>query len=404
MEYPIFIENIKDRFEKLLNPKTHWIHFDGEEGVVNFKIPMLENLSYVLTLLHSHKKECVQVAFERLERLLKFYVPKEGFPDNLHDFPEVKNHNKQILILFILMRLEKQYGKYCKDELLAVLQNTLDDFKEALSKKLKNSIHLQKFNAITEKSEDFSFSSIEDYAEFLLIKGPSIDSLRYYDLWTNTICDHSIQKRDGFSEEYTLYHFLADFCLDNLDKKIIPFSLLYAAPLFMQEWKMQNYGIVEKRQTIVQKNSGIQINFPNDYSLYIHTDHMMEIEEKDGVFNIDISYPNESLDERESLIETEIFCTKKPQFQIFADEQKVTTFSLDDKVVIKDKRNHIIGNIEIKSDRGCFLGTMYFGNRPNQKKKGFETFDQVIGVRTVHRKENAKIKICIHWDVNWISE
>jgi hypothetical protein len=400
-EYPIFVEQVKERFEKLLNPKTFWIHFDGDQEEIHYRIPTVENLSYVLILLHSHSKECVQNGFDRLSRLLNFFVSGHGFSETLHDYPEVKSFNEQILLLAILKRIHDQYGKYLKDELAEKLERIVQELFVLFDQKTTNEVQRKKWQALLNQKTGVTEFTAKDLGEYLLYSTVPEDAFLLYDEWTGTLAKGTVEKRVGFQEEMTPFHLLAQFCAKKLNCKQVPSSLLRYLPLFdagLLQRSFQKRGTVS---AVIQKGQGLQINFPFDYSIYFHSSHPISVQEKEEGFVLLIEYPEEPLDEKESIIETQIFCTKKEEFTIRADQKKVTTFPLEDLVTITDSANRIVASFSSEAIGGSFLGTISFGNRPLQKLKGYVPYDQIIGFRTVQRGKNAQLKIDFTFLADW---
>lgn len=402
-DYPTFIEQTKQRFETLLNPKTFWIHFDGDEEKNHYRILTIENLSYVLVLLHSHHKEAVQQAFDRLKALLNFYVFKVGFCETLHDFPQVKSFSDQLLILAILKKIYEKYGKYAKEELQEHLHQVIEDLSFSLKEKITHPHHIKKWKAIHQEEFDIKGMQASEIGQMYLFFGVDENVLKFFDPWTSTFYNpDTIQKRERMKEVLTPYHLLALFLMHQLEVEKVPNSLLRYLPLFDQEDLKVAYPISHFKKALVEIDRQIQVKFPHDYSIYISSLFDISIEkQEEGLFILSIDYGEEPLDEKETICETEIFFSKKESFNLLAGEKKVTTFSIDEKVRILDKNQNQIGSISIEGEQGTFMGTIYFGNRPNQKIKTFEPFDRVLGIRTVKRKEKGKIKIFFRFDPLW---
>lgn len=404
-EYSIFIQKAKERFDNLLNSKTFWIHFDHDDEIHHFRIPTIENLSYVLVLLHSHSKECVQNAFDRLTRLLKFYVKDVGFPEALHDFPEVKSFHDQILILAILKKIEEMYGKYLKEDLHDHLTQVIGNLTSILGAKITNASQKIKFDGLLKINTNSFNLNNRDYGEYSMFYGPSEDSFSQFDYWTNTIQrNFGIEKRNGIFEEMGPFHVISLFVRGRLDLSSLPASLLRYVPLLDPKWLTSHFNFTSNHVATLQQSEHIQLNFPWGYSIYFSSSHLIKFQQKTNGFVLDIEYPADVLDEKESLAETQIFITKAKEFNILAGHEKVTTFQLEEVVKIIDSSSQEIANITFEATGGKFMGTVSFGNRPTQKKKTFEPFDQIIGVRTVVRNPHSHLKIEFNYNPSWSSK
>ncbi len=401
-DYPSFIESAKERFELLLNPKTFWIHFDGDEEDLHYKIPTIENLSYLFLLIHSHHKECIQKAFERLQKLLHFYVERVGFPENLHDFPTVKSFNEQIFILLILKRLHEKYGKYFKLDLLEKLQFVITDLHQILEDKISNPVHQAKFVSFYHKFESTELFSTKDLGEALLISGLEANDLIFYHKKSQTVTRNKfIEKRVGHYEEITPYHLIAQFYLKTLDVKAIPNSQLRYLPLLDPKWLEMELKFNESCNAPLQIGSGFTLKYPHHYSIQFETLYSAIFQEEKNLIEICVDYPKEESDDKESLIETQLFFTKDSAFNLAIGDKKRTAFYLDETVFLTDNKGIQIAKIQFESQGGVFMGTFSFGNRSNQKKKSFTPYDQVIGIRTVKRGPHAKLKIKIDYSPSW---
>ena len=410
-DYPTFIESSKERFELLLNSKTFWIHFDGDEDEHHYKIPTIENLSYLFILLHSHHKECVNQSFERLQKLLCFYVDGMGFPEHLHDFPTVKSFNDQIFILLLLKRIDEKYGKYFKEDLTSRLRFVLADLESILKEKITNPIQRAKFSSFENKFENDSIFSTKDLGEALLISGLDSLDLKHYHVKTQTVKRALfVEKRVGSIEEMSPYHLIAEFCLKRLNVKKIPNSMLRYLPLLESKWLDQTFEMDQSDASALQILEGLTIKYPQNYSAHLWSHFNPTIVDFDESFEITINYPDQELDEKESLVEVALFFTKDKEFNFLVGEKKRTTFYLNEKVLVVDSKGHEIFELTFESEGGTFMGTYSFGNRPTQKRKTYTPYDQVIGIRTIKRSPHAKLQIkmryCPSWGVasnSWLS-
>lgn len=402
MDYPSFCQQVKERYEKLLNPKTFWIHFDHDEEKFHFKIPTAENLGYVLALLNCHDKESVQNAFERLKRIFCFYVYDVGFPEFLHDFPEVKSFSEQLFIYLILKRIKSFYYKFMKEDLQIKIDQILDNLEKIFDRALPNKTLKSKYQAFKEEIYCVEEFSLKDFGDYLFIREPKEDSFLSFDPWTLTVSQKwGLQKRVGNAEEMTSFHLIALFCLKLFDEKLIPNSLIRYLPLLESKWCNCSYQQNLSNHSNVQLGNGLQINFPKNYSIGIFSNHRIEVKNNDSGFIVTTFYPDEALDEKESLVEMQVFCSNSKEFNLLADQKKVTTFPLTDEVQIIDSKDTQIAKISFEAQGGVFLGTISFGNRPTQKLKTFTPYDKIIGIRTVTRKENARLTMNFEYDKTW---
>lgn len=400
-DFPSFVEEAKQCFLKLYNEKTFWIHFDGLSADIHYKIPVVENFSYCLILLLTHHKDDVEEAFERLDQLLSYYVQGIGFPETLHDFPKVKSHHDQLIILKILKLIQEKYLKFADSQLNDKLLNTLDDLEKTI-RGFEGSHVKKKALAFDHQTLDLSSFSSHDLGEFLLIKEVDQDSLKWYDIHTQASFGlkefHDVYESKGCK---TAYHLLAEFCLKSLDVKKTPLNLLRYLPLLQPKFWDHPYDLLNHQKALIKKDQSVTIIFKNDLSLSIESLHPIVFEDLDGRLIIKVQYPEDRLDEKESLLETKIFFSKNPSWSAFINRKKQTTFSLDHEVAIIDDKSHEVLSLSFKTSNGVFLGTLGFGNRKLQKKKTFTAYDQLIGIRTVTRDGHANLEIVLDYDSAW---
>jgi len=412
-----FLSDVKSRIDLLLNPKTHWIHLDEDEveTAVFFKIPLFENLSYVLLLLSLHQLELATNAFERLERLLSYYVKDQGFPETLHDYPNVKSYSLQFKILLILKILEKKYIQFFKPnlklKLTACIENLIQVLKSAelsLSCQIKLTIletgkFPADFNRLKCSSNDladlliFSFNLYPESISYLS------QAASAYDAKTQVYLSRDFTEKQLFQVELkTPYHLLMEFLRKKVEISAYLNKTLIYAPLLSQAWLNQTLVFKECDYTLrvfdrkTWKEPFLSIAFLKNLSLSLSALAEVVVERFEDTLKLKVNYPSESLDERATLDEIQVFLTHHDEANFSVEHENATTFFLNDSIYVKNQNEEVFVKMSFESSRGQFMGTLSRGNRPGQVKKGFTPFDQIIGIRTITREPNAEVVITLN--------
>ena len=400
-DFPSFIEAAKERFSKLYNDRTFWIHYDGPGQELHYKIPTVENFSYSLLLLLTHHKDDVEEAFERLSKLLSYYVEGYGFPETLHDLPNVKSHHDQLIILKILKLIQEKYLKFAPLHFSKKFLIVLEDL-EKTARLFEGVSVRKKMAAFSHEAISFEQFHSHDVGEYLLFSDVDENSLKWYHLHTQAILNpnepHTVYESQGW---FNCYQLLSQFCLKTLIVKKVPSHLLRYLPLLQAKFWDHNFKLSDHSMPLIKTDQQLTLIFKNDLTLTIESDHPMTFCQEIGRIKITIDYPSEKLDEKESFCETKIFFSKSKSWHPKINGKKQTTFSLDHPVTIEDDKSHPVIRMQMNAENGVFLGTLAFGNRSRQKKKTYEAFDQMIGIRTVTRNSYAKIIIDLDYDSAW---
>jgi hypothetical protein len=398
---PQFVEQVKKRFETLLNQETGWIHFDGYLHTVHFKIPVVENLSYLIIMMMTHRQEMVDQAFHRLDRLFYYYRFDEGFSETLHDLPEVKSYSSQLIAFHLLKLIDAKYIKYTsssiKERFSKVLSNLMSVIEKCSIEAVKN-----KVDAINLGIAQAEKMTPWDLGECLLFRDKQDPLLSWYHAHTGTtLLPKDDHRMDGSAWELTPFHLLALFALKRLDVASLPLNLLRYLP-FLKPHHFELASDCHPGLSALEVNfPKPMVIFPHGLSLMVQSEHPVKWEHTPGKLMLQVQYPSSPISERESSCETIIYLTKSPLWHLTVDDQRQTTFELDQEVRCSDQQGQRVLSIRIKATGGRFLGTIGFQNRFNQKRKTFQAFDQMVGIRTVKRDANAEVSIEIPYDSLW---
>ncbi len=384
MLYSDWVGELKKLFdENLLNPRTNWIHLDQEGESPFFQAPFFENFSYAYLLLQTHQKELVQEAFERIDRLTHFFVLEKGFSLNIGDYNQTISRSKLRLIAFLLEKIQSEYGRFNSEENRARIQFV--------------------FNHLTQLVEPLPIpndaKSLDYWGEFLILTDPKEESFLDFDLETRTFRGKpGIEKIRKNKAEMTVFHLLAEFCYQVLNLKMVPKSLFGYLPLLDPKFLSKTYLKKPYQKIFQKKEKMLDLFIDPNRSILIESAHPISWTPKSSNRGtLRVQYPEEKLDERETIEELKIYFTKDEDLCPLIKEKKATLFSLDQGVTITNSDRTIWLNCQFFSKKGQFWGQKRFGNRPHQKEKEI-AYDQIIGIRTAQREPNAELILELHYE------
>jgi len=106
---------------------------------------------------------------------------------------------------------------------------------------------------------------------------------------------------------------------------------------------------------------------------------------------------NGEFEDREKAREIQFFLDVDQEQEFLVSDQKASTFTMQDVVIIKDKQLELDLSFEVLEGEGRFFGHRMLGNRPAQlENKGearFDAYDWQVFLRTLNRSEKCRVKI-----------
>lgn len=351
---------------KAQSAQTGFIHFQD-------RIPLYENLCYVLALFRSHLSDQILEGRALLEKIMHFEV--EGhFPLFLHEYPhcrDPRSTQKMAPIFFWLMR----------------------DFSSLLGENLK-----RKIASLQERIPSFSLTqhpiTPNDWADYL-IAVQMLDE----------------EKQPPYLEKvYREWHpILAAFQGPQPHRKTQPLPSLL--DLFMGElhgffsgraleegnWHLEA-ALVQPFtwQPLLSQYLPFILRVEKELFLawggrdYLHTFVTFNHLRREGdYFFIDLPLELPQEQENEELI---FYCNFHSDHQLLVNGCRATTFQMGDQVQILSK--NIAINLQFEGE-GVFFGHLSKTNRPHQPKMPLEAHDWKIALRTLRRESHCTIKIML---------
>lgn len=130
-----FVDSAVSMGRRYQSPETGMLHFSeqGTDPNRHDLIPLYENFLFALALFKARTSETVEEGRALLARILNFQTETGGFPQHLHEFPEVRGDGVRLLHpLYLLLTDEATYlGKTASERTKEAAVKLLRSLKES---------------------------------------------------------------------------------------------------------------------------------------------------------------------------------------------------------------------------------------------------------------------------------
>ncbi len=351
------------------SPVTHFIHANPENPERAWdSIPLYENFCFILALFRAKTAESILEGKALLERLFAFKTD-EGFPLYLHEYPLCRSHR-------------------LASKLSIAARFLLRDFNPILGESLKEKLR----SMVIPFEEGQIPTSPEECADYLIESQLSgkvrIPVLAWWD--SKALCFRGPQKQDKGEPAVTLYDLIAGEWGGTFSKRA-----LIDHPVHLQASLIypQEEGLLTSWQPS-KKQSRWARNFWGDgnptHSAVLSTQGAI-VEKGD---TIEIHLPSKTVHDE---VEVSYFLNKHSPTHFSVQGIRSTTFQLGETIEVQSGAQNFQMVFSRLQGRGRFWGHLYCANRPGQIGcKGVyqhEAFDWVLGLRTVEREDETRLKI-----------
>ena len=194
--------------------------FHKKDAVFHHTIPILENLTYSLSLLRSKEMKNIERAFDIMDACCRFQVLDGGFPRYIHEYPNIYFYSVNIDILNVFYWIKKEFKKIISSEVKSRVDKVISlliSFLEEKQNYLQEST-LFRFNILKSAITDTSFDIENDFKEKYLYSKDGLKdiflSLQIYDLENKKKITKDIWKKGLNLYNRELYSYIGP--LDNL--------------------------------------------------------------------------------------------------------------------------------------------------------------------------------------------
>lgn len=386
-----------DAFQEDLQQQTGFIHHEHS-------IPLLENFCYGFALFLKRTRDDSLAAQKQMEKLLFFQSPQGLFPRFLHDFPNPGSTRVNLLILYMLKSIEKEFSKGLEPRFLKRLQESRQFLLEGLNKSslefsgalacLKNAILEGSFLAFTPKNAnewgDYVFSALLCEKERIFV--PWNQSMGCF---LPTVPQMHFQK--GEPERNAVDYYLMDQCGLGLELKGKKDRNLQLACLFPQRKTLFDLDSQEKIQAVhpnrLERRDhhaflalGKAQNSIQSCAIY------SELQQTSNGLRVIIDEPFSS--EEKSPYDLEIFFTYSPKAQFLIDGEQGNVFYPGQNLCYRTEEFVFELRIEIEHGKGDYVGHLLKKSRPSETHQGImECYDYCLALRPIRREREVSLRI-----------
>lgn len=346
--------------------QTGFIHYCYEGIERHDTIPLLENFSFVLTLFRMKSVEHILEGKQLLEKLLAFQV-EDNFPVYLHEYPVCRDLRQNSRIYPVLYWIDR-------------------DFHMILGEDLKNRVkHL--LTTLLKPTLPEKPNSPESWAKYLIVSQlENLDPKAAFAPYDPVALTYvGIQKQEWHEPALTLYDlYMAEAT------GVFPKRALNDHPAHLNASLIQPFSSIPSFSPPSHPDLLFWGNEGYTHSLYFEYRGERSGADEiclEGEFELDA-------------MEIAAYLNLQPEAQIYINQQKATTFHLNDEVEIHAGGKILKLKFSLKAGEGMFFGHLLRGNRPNQiAAKGenrYEAYDWKIGLRTLRRGSQCIIKYSLN--------
>jgi hypothetical protein len=370
------------------------------------RIPLYENLCFILSLFRTHKGESIEEGKLLLKRILGFF--SEGFPLYLHEYPEKGSASHQIRCSLPLYWISKLYHHVIpsplKEKIEEVKEQLIDQDRKELS-----SIYQILYDALHGKEPKTYHPQFSHEWGLLLLAYQILDehpswilegALEWWHAGFMTYSGPAIQEyqQKGVPEVNLYDQFMAEH-QGEISKRIENEDLLQKALVFpfKKQYQLKEpnpFQVLEKNTLWSPKGFHLmRLLWGTKEQLHslVCQDELRLSRVENHLF---FTYPDEVPDEKNRM-ELSLFTEHSAETTIFIEGKKQTVFYLGETVEIKTKTGNVQLIFTLEEGEGQFLGHISRGNRPCQigieKEGDFSSYDWKIGLRSLSRSSSVKI-------------
>ncbi len=375
--------------KKRISSQTGFVHYwrDDPYALRQDAIPIIENFIYAYALFRTKTVENIQEGKALLEKLLAFEV-EGNFPIYLHEFPKCLDSRLPLQIFAVLTYLLKDYS-------IAL--------GEVWIRKIK--ALLERMSSLLNPQDIYPPRSPEEWAKLLIqlqIKEESLPEDKI--LWNSTLGVFTGECHQRWQEGYEPAVTLFDLFMDTCGKRALSVdNPVHLKAALVQPWKKQSPKASDDPfVALIDEKQRQCLTF---YWGSLERVHSLVLEAKKGTWMVEQSEDewlctytyDEQVPSEEDSVEWAFYLDDSSDHNILVSSEKATLFHPDDALTIHSQGVTISFQVQVDSSQGKWTGHISKGDRSFQKSKSlpYGGYDWKMGWRTLQRKSEAKVTICI---------
>jgi len=108
---------------------------------------------------------------------------------------------------------------------------------------------------------------------------------------------------------------------------------------------------------------------------------------------LDFNLTTEFVEDKKDIFEVKFFVQRNKDLKIFVNQEVANTFRLNDPVELHLSNSKVVIEFSLIEGEGSFWGHLFYSTRPsNSVKDPFQSFDWMVGLRTVKRASGCRIR------------
>lgn len=349
---------------------TGFVHlFEGKEALDT--IPVYENFCFALALLRQKTAESIAEGKNLILKLLPFQSVDGNFPIYLHQYPNCYDPHMGLKVAPILIYSLKQFGPVLGPDLKDSMELSLQ---KALQNQPESPLWKARYRVC--RGEDFtelntSEFSPEDWENWVITNQLSgkmdfdlpVDSISFRFMPT---LEHEAQ--EGSEPKPNLLDWLiSEKRIENDHPKMIQlaaFSPISYTPYELRDESIRHFWNGKMLHSLVGAHRVFHLSGEIEWG-------------------------------RKDLFEVALYCNISEETEIFVEGQKGTFFGLGDIITVRTPQKSFEIRFECIEGEGDFTGHIFPSNRPCQLLKGYAAYDWKIGLRTLRRSSEVKIRALV---------
>jgi len=108
---------------------------------------------------------------------------------------------------------------------------------------------------------------------------------------------------------------------------------------------------------------------------------------------LDFNLKGEFLEDKKDVFEAKLYIQRSKDLKILVNQVTANTFKLNDPVEFYFFNRKVVIEFSLIEGDGVFWGHLFYSSRPSKSiKDPFQSFDWMVGLRTVKRASNCRIR------------
>lgn len=404
--------------KKRLSAQTGLLHlfYDVPGALEQSTIPLLENMFFVLGLFRTRLSDPILEAKQLMEKLLPFEV-EGNFPIYMHQYPACRDRSLSLHMLPVLHYLLTDYRQVLGEELTKKLEG-LSHRIVARGKEISQQKNLPfgaevKLAAFTKSLTPRNPSSSQEWGEYLIalhmVRNESWteeEIRKAASLWNDSlgiyVGERGAHPQDGCFPKATALDLFMALQTGAFSKSVLSHNTLLLSASLVHAFEQGDLLFHSKPLAVLaaaDPKQPVSLFWKENAALRSLAVEIVggscKMQKTEYGIDLVFTYPEDMPSDEENC-EIALYIDANEKMSLLVNGSQASTFRLGQETKVETVTSSLELKFSLVEGDGKFFGHVSKGNRPSQTRKDiFEAFDWKIGLRTIQRSAECKMRLSL---------